>query len=555
MGDGGRIAMTTQRFVLGHALAVLGCAMQLGCAPKASLDMDIDPETITLGQSATITWHWKTSNGGYCKPRGAWAGTGARDARGSEIVTPTEVGTLTYTLKCEEFNFGPEEKSASVTLTVNAATASAISAATATEQALPEPQFAYVTNGFGASVTVVDTATHQVAATIDFPAGSVPFAVALSPHLESVYVTTLDAFSTCGDHNGVFVIDTASNTISAGPIAVGCEPTGIAITPDGQRAYVASALSDTLSVIDTATAAVSATIPLSRGGGAGNIAITPDGLRAYATTLGLSPVFVIDLSSNTEAGLPIDVGTNPSGIAISPDGRLAYVANQNDLGSVTVIDTATNTVITTTPLDHYPTAIAFTPEGTLAYVTQGGINNGEFTVSMIDTASHAVVGSPITVGSFPTSIAITADGTQAYVGNEGSNTVSVIDTASNTVTTTLEGMNSPRGVAARPLPPIILRDVPDVVGETQEAAEIAIGAAELVVGTVTRQSSSTVANGSVISQDPAAGDQIEKGSAVNLVVSSGEAPRNGGGGGGAVDLLGLLLLAGFAMRGRQFFRL
>jgi YVTN family beta-propeller protein len=367
-------------------------------------------------------------------------------------------------------------------------------------------------------------------------------------------VTSLDALSTCGDNTGVFVIDTANNTIAAGPIAVGCEPTGIAITPDGQRAYVASQLSDSISVIDTATDAVSARIPLPDGGGLANIAITPDGQRAYVTGPGQSPVFVIDISSNTMFGMPIDAGTKSSGIAISPNGRLAYVANTNLSGSVTVIDTATNTVIATTALDNFPSAVAFTPDGTLAYVTQAGINsNGEFTISMIDTASHAVFGSPIAVGSFPTSIAITADGLQAYVGNEGSSTVSVIDTASNTVTTTLGGMNSPRGVAARPLPPPILVTVPDVVGATQAAATTAITSAGLVVGTVTQQASSTVARGSVISQDPAAGAQVPGGSVVSLVVSSGESNGNGSGsgGGGALDWLGVLILACLATGSRR----
>jgi YVTN family beta-propeller protein len=115
------------------------------------------------------------------------------------------------------------------------------------------------------------------------------------------------------------------------------------------------------------------------------------------------------------------------------------------------------------------------------------------------------------------------------VGNEGSSTVSVIDTASNTVTTTLGGMNSPRGIAARPLAPAILVPVPDVVGATQSAAASAITDAGLVVGTVTQQASITVASGSVISQDPVAGVQVAGGSAVNLVVSSGASSRAGGG--------------------------
>jgi YVTN family beta-propeller protein len=37
------------------------------------------------------------------------------------------------------------------------------------------------------------------------------------------------------------------------PIAVGAQPMGVAVTPDGGKVYVANSFSNTLSVIDTAT--------------------------------------------------------------------------------------------------------------------------------------------------------------------------------------------------------------------------------------------------------------------------------------------------------------
>ncbi len=54
---------------------------------------------------------------------------------------------------------------------------------------------------------------------------------------------------------------------------------------------------------------------------------------------------------------------------------------------------------------------------------------------MIDTATNTVTAT-ITVGNGPRSVAITPDGALAYVTNFGADTVSVIDTATNTVTTT-----------------------------------------------------------------------------------------------------------------------
>src|SRR5262244_2845507 len=55
-----------------------------------------------------------------------------------------------------------------------------------------------------------------------------------------------------------------------------------------------------------------------------------------------------------------------------------------------------------------------------AYVTNSASN----TVSVIDTATNTVVAT-VPVGSVPLGVAITPDGTRAYVANPGSGTVSV----------------------------------------------------------------------------------------------------------------------------------
>ena len=76
-------------------------------------------------------------------------------------------------------------------------------------------------------------------------------------------------------------------------------------------------------------------------------------------------------------------------------------------------------------------------------------NYGSKSVSVIATASSTVV-KTVTIGSGPAGVAITPDGSYAYVVNGSSNTVSVIATASNTVTKTITvgagsyGVGSPR---------------------------------------------------------------------------------------------------------------
>ena len=103
------------------------------------------------------------------------------------------------------------------------------------------------------------------------------------------------------------------------------------------------------------------------------------------------------------------------------DGQIemeAYIGNFNS-NNVSVIDTKTNTVVgSPLPLGSNPRGVAVTPDGRFAYVT----NSGGTTVSVIDPATNTVVGSPIPVQSQPTQIAVTPDGRFAYVTNQNSNT-------------------------------------------------------------------------------------------------------------------------------------
>ena len=68
-------------------------------------------------------------------------------------------------------------------------------------------------------------------------------------------------------------------------------------------------------------------------------------------------------------------------------------------------------------------------------------------------------------------------------------------------------------------------EVPDVVGLSQADAGAAINAAKLIIGTTAHQYSEMVPEGLVISQNPAAGTTVERGSPVDIVVSLGPVPQ------------------------------
>ncbi|MGH9206790.1 MAG: choice-of-anchor tandem repeat GloVer-containing protein, partial [Acidimicrobiales bacterium] len=80
-----------------------------------------------------------------------------------------------------------------------------------------------------------------------------------------------------------------------------------------------------------------------------------------------------------------------------------------------------------------------------AYVT----NTGSNTVSVLDPATNTVTAT-VTVGVKPEGVAVAPDGQHAYVTNAGSNNVSVIDTSTNTVAATVPVGVAPKGVAINP---------------------------------------------------------------------------------------------------------
>src|SRR3989442_656597 len=130
---------------------------------------------------------------------------------------------------------------------------------------------------------------------------------------------------------GIVVVDTVTDSVVATVAAGGG---GIAITPDGTRAYAGSG-NNAVVVIDTASNTVIATVTVPAGiRGDGNIAITPNGTRAYVAGPeigGPNTVSVIDTNPNSSTyntGVgTVTVGSTPLGGGSTPDGGLAYVTN------------------------------------------------------------------------------------------------------------------------------------------------------------------------------------------------------------------------------------
>jgi YVTN family beta-propeller protein len=116
-------------------------------------------------------------------------------------------------------------------------------------------------------------------------------------------------------------------------------------------------------------------------------------------------------------------------IAVGAQGH-AYVANSG-AHTVTVIDTASDAVIGAIPVGLTPRHVVVTPDGARVFVT----NADSDSISVIDTTSNTVAAT-FPVGDSPSTLIITPDGQRAYVTIAGG-FIQVIDTISNTVLDTI----------------------------------------------------------------------------------------------------------------------
>ena len=259
-------------------------------------------------------------------------------------------------------------------------------------------------------------------------------------NVKSAYPTASYAYITNYLSNTVSVIDTATNNVTA-IVNVGSYPWGVAVNPTGTKVYVANWGSNTVSVIDAASDTVAATVNVGRY--PRGLAVNPAGTKAYVANWGSNTVSVIDTATNNVTAT-VNVGYGTIGVAVNPVGTKVYVTNFWDK-TVSVIDAASDTITATVNVRYGPAGVAVSPAGTKVYATNAGNN----TVSVIDTATNNVTAT-VTVGSYPWGVAVSPDGTKVYVANEYGNTVSVVDTTTNTVTATISVGSGPTGVAVNP---------------------------------------------------------------------------------------------------------
>ena len=102
-----------------------------------------------------------------------------------------------------------------------------------------------------------------------------------------------------------------------------------------------------------------------------------------------------------------------------------YVTNEKS-DNVSVVDAATDKVLTTISVGKRPRGVVVSPNGKRVYTANGNSND----VSIIDTETYQVIAT-IPAGIDPEGMAISADGQRLYVVNENEGMLTVMDTATN----------------------------------------------------------------------------------------------------------------------------
>jgi YVTN family beta-propeller protein len=289
---------------------------------------------------------------------------------------------------------------------------------------------AYVGNFRDSTVSVIDTGTDAVVATVPVAAG--PHGMGVTPDGRFVYVS--------GDGSSeVSVIEAASDRVTR-TINVGKTPHGVAVAPDGRLLLVGVYGEDKVAFIDTATQQVVASVPVPK---PHTIAIRPDGKIAYVASQepGKFALVVVDLGARTVART-IALEKTPRDLEFGYDGKALYFTLAG-VNAVQVLDPASDKIvaeIATGASPHIANVFRGAPAGTV--VVQGP---GE--LMLFNPATHAAVRS-IAVGKQPHWVAASGDGRNAYVTNEGSNDVTVVDLASGQTKSIAVG-NAPRKVVVQ----------------------------------------------------------------------------------------------------------
>jgi len=319
----------------------------------------------------------------------------------------------------------------------------------------PAGKLAFVAESDEGAVAVVDVPTGNVLRRL-LTGGKQPAALAYHPR------GTLVVANTFSGSVAVFDVRSGKRT---GLLPLRGEPSGVAITADGKRAFVSVPQLDEVAVVDLLELKIARRIPV--GKRPRPVALTSDGRALLVANARGGDVSFVDTVSLAETRRVPLTGVNLRGLSISADGRRAYISGQiaaNSRATREPLDIWTNTLFTI-DLEHpvpssdslradvgaegwldFSQAPSPDPDGVaalgndLAAVTLGGSDQVllvRATGPFLRTYDPQIV-KRVSVGARPRGLALTPDRKQLWVANELESSLSVLEVPSMRVLRKIE---------------------------------------------------------------------------------------------------------------------
>jgi autotransporter-associated beta strand protein len=251
----------------------------------------------------------------------------------------------------------------------------------------PDGRRVYTVDG-GSHLRIWDVATRTLLRTVILSGQALDAVV--SPDNSTVWI---------GDwsNSRIALFDIATNTFLA-PLDIGMRPEGLTLTPDGQRIVVVGRNPDRLKIIDITSRTEVGSVALPHIGV--QVVVHPNGHTAYVTLYYGHQVAVVDLDNLTVPTV-VNFTEAPSALALNPTATELWVTERRGCcltnGKIQIVSTATNTVIATINGTGFPTGVTFSPDGAQAYATR---LIGEQAVSVIDTATRTILNN-LPTGQYP----------------------------------------------------------------------------------------------------------------------------------------------------------
>ncbi len=198
---------------------------------------------------------------------------------------------------------------------------------------------------------------------------------------------------------------------------------------------------NTVWITELNSAKVQAKLPT--GPNPNEVAVSPDGTIAAISDMGTGqqpgkPLTLVDLSKNVVTRtINVDSQGMPHGIHWLSNKKLAFTSHATD--SVVELDVDKGEIVRAIPTQQKGThLVVFSPDQSTAYA----VNAVSGSVSVIDYREGKVL-KQIQCGNRAEGISISPEGKWVACGNVGANNVSIIDTTTQTVSHTIEGVGGP----------------------------------------------------------------------------------------------------------------